>query len=113
MKLIDKDALVADIKRRKDICKKVVWDLRTQKNKDYYQGKVEAYSEMAELIDTLEAKEVELKQSYIEYINNTYSEEFAKNILDNNIKGDLDNSDLFGIMSYGFELGLKVAQKGE
>lgn len=63
--------------------------------------------------ENLEVKEVDLKLLYREYINNTYSEEFARSILDGNIKGDLDNSDLFGIMSYGFELGLKAAQKGE
>lgn len=56
---IDKSTLSADIDKRKNLCEKIVLDLRTKENKDYYQGKAEAYSEMSELIDTLEVKEVE------------------------------------------------------
>lgn len=59
MRLIDKDALVAEIKKRGNICKKVVLDLRTEENKDYYQGKAEAYKETLDLLDTLEVKEVQ------------------------------------------------------
>lgn len=73
---------------------------------------LQAIDDFYKALNSLGVKEVDLKQSYREYINNTYNEEFAKSVLDGNIKGDLDNSDLFGIMSYGFELGLK-AQKGE
>lgn len=105
MKLIDKDALVAEIERLSDA------DLSYLNNeqKSIYLNVIGL---IKTAINSLEVKEVDLKQSYREYINNTYSEEFAKSILDDNIKGDLDSSDLFGIMSYGFELGLK-AQKGE
>ena len=56
---MDKSAVVAVIEKRKNICKKVVWDLRTQENKDYYQGKAEAYKEVLDLLDTLEVKEVQ------------------------------------------------------
>ena len=56
---IDKSALVAEIERRGNICKKVVLDLRTEENKDYYQGKAEAYKEALDFIDTLEVKEVD------------------------------------------------------
>lgn len=54
---IDKSALVAEIERRNVICKKVALDLRTQENKDYYQGKAEAYKEVLDILDTLEVKE--------------------------------------------------------
>ena len=57
---IDKSALVAEIERRKNICKKVVLDLRTEENKDYYQGKTEAYKEALDFLDTLEVKDLEL-----------------------------------------------------
>jgi len=56
---IDKDDLVAEIERRNVICKKVALDLRTQENKDYYQGKAEAYKEMLDILDTLEVKKVD------------------------------------------------------
>lgn len=58
MELIDKSALVAEIERRNVICKKVALDLRTQENKDYYQGKAEAYKEVLDILDTLEVKEI-------------------------------------------------------
>lgn len=115
--LIDKDALVAEMERRGNICQGVA-----KANEDnefthlYYEGKTEAYSEMSDFLNTIEVKEVDLKQLYRGYINKTYTEEFAQSILDDNVKGDLDSSDLFGIMFYGFELGLSVsnkAQKGE
>lgn len=54
---ISKSSVVEVIEKRKNICKKVVWDLRTQENKDYYQGKAEAYKEVLDLLDTLEVKE--------------------------------------------------------
>lgn len=62
--LIDKDAAAAEIERRRNICKKVILDLRTKENKDYYQGKAEAYSEMLELLNTIEVKEVNLRKPY-------------------------------------------------
>lgn len=71
---ISKSALVAEIDKRKNLCEKIVLDLRTQENKDYYQGKVEAYSEITELIDTLEVKEVEKIPATIEL--NRYGNRF-------------------------------------
>ena len=55
---IDKSALVAEIKRRKDICKNLVHDLQDQINHDYYLGKAEAYKEVLDILNTLEVKEV-------------------------------------------------------
>ena len=54
---IPKSAVVEVIEKRKNICKKVVWDLRTKENKDYYQGKTEAYKDVLDLLDILEVKE--------------------------------------------------------
>ena len=54
---IDKSALVAEIERRNVLCRKVALDLRTQENKDYYQGKAEAYKEVLDILNTLEVKE--------------------------------------------------------
>ena len=59
-RLIDKDALVAEIERRKNICQGVA---KANENNEfthlYYKGKTESYSEMSEFLDTLEVKEVD------------------------------------------------------
>lgn len=58
---IPKSALVAEIERIKNICQGVA---NANEDKEfthlYYCGKAEAYSEMTELIDTLEVKEVDI-----------------------------------------------------
>jgi hypothetical protein len=56
MKLIDKDALVAEIERRIKINKECMLGL---KNLDYYQGKVDALNDALSLLDTIEVKEVD------------------------------------------------------
>ena len=55
---IDKSTLSADIDKRKNLCEKIVLDLRTKENKDYYQGKVEAYKETLNFLGTIEVKDV-------------------------------------------------------
>ena len=57
MKLIDKSALVAEIKRRIKTNKECMLGLR---NLDYYQGKVDALKDTLSSLDTLEVKEVDL-----------------------------------------------------
>lgn len=58
---IPKSALIAEIERRKNICQGVA---KANENNEfthlYYEGKAEAYSEMSELLDTIEVKEVDL-----------------------------------------------------
>ena len=56
---IDKSALVAEIERRKEICKNLVHDLQDQINHDYYLGKAEAYKETLDCLGKcLEMEEV-------------------------------------------------------
>lgn len=62
---INKSAVVAEMERRNNLCEKIVLDLRTQENKDYYQGKSEAYKEMISFLDTLEVKEFQKKKLYV------------------------------------------------
>ena len=57
MKLIDKDAVLAEIERRIKTNKECMLGLR---NLDYYQGKVDALNDTISSLDTLEAKEMEL-----------------------------------------------------
>jgi len=93
---IDKDALVAEIEKRKKTNKECMLGLR---NLDYYQGKVDALNDTLSLISTLKVKEVDLKKE----INNW--------IKDNTCRGYCSAS-ISETAEYFFELGLK-AQKGE
>ena len=106
---IDKDALVAEIERRKDICKKVILDLRTQENKEYYQGKAEAYKETLDFFDTLEVKEVDLDRE-MQAFALLYLEPLK--ISNSNIGISITMAQLYSCAKHFFELGLK-AQKGE
>lgn len=54
---IEKSAVVAEIVRKMNRCKKILLDLRTRQNKDYYQGRREAYIDILSTIDTLEVKD--------------------------------------------------------
>lgn len=62
MKLIDKDALVAEIKRLIDCCYKICsGDLDfLQKSYPEHYYSIETYKEILSFLDTLEAKEVDL-----------------------------------------------------
>ena len=109
---IKKSAIVAEIERRNVICKKVALDLRTQENKDYYQGKAEAYKEVLDILDTLEVKEVDLCKEIEEQITKYYNdcEQKLKEMDDND--NDFSFMTLDNFAKYFFELGLK-AQKEE
>lgn len=56
---ISKSALVTEMIRKMNRCKKILLDIRTRQNKDYYQGKSEAYKEMISFLSTLEMNEVD------------------------------------------------------
>lgn len=96
---IDKSALVAEIDRRNVICKKVALDLRTQENKDYYQGKAEAYKEMLDILNTLEVKEADL-------------EDDVDKILEAN-NWNFDKIDFYQFAKHFFELGLKAQKRSK
>jgi len=87
---IDKDAVVAKIKRRIKTNKECMLGL---KNLDYYQGKVDALNDTISFLDTLEVKEVDLEKELKRLIGNV---------------GQCDRK----LAKHFFELGLK-AQKGE
>lgn len=106
---IEKAALVAEIERRNVICKKVALDLRTQENKDYYQGKAEAYKETLSFLNTLEVKEVDLEKEMYEWRHN----HFCGKRDDKGAAGEwLTRKSQLDIAKHFFKLGLK-AQKGE
>ena len=95
--LIDKDALVAKIKRKRN--QEVQW-MDRQGYTEYHLGLRDGYADILSFLDSLEVKEVDLKK------------EIDKE-LDRNWYGEYINLDKFRESAkHFFELGLK-AQKGE
>ena len=92
MKLIDKDALVAEIERRIKTNKECMLGLR---NLDYYQGKVDALNDTLYFIDTLEVKEVDLEKELDSMI--TLELKFHKAL-----------PSLFDVAKHFFELALSL-----
>ena len=100
MKLIDKDALVAEIERRIKTNKECMLGLR---NLDYYQGKVDALNDTISFLDALEVKEVDLEKYYHEFLQ--------KEWFGNSHVRTVSEMMAFTAKHF-FELGLK-AQKGK
>lgn len=93
--LIDKDALVAEIKKHRTI-----WD---GMDGDYCKGQRLAYSDVISILDTLEVKEVDLEKE-IEEVKHNYK-------VDNNQHTSICSADIEWLAKHFFELGLKT--KGE
>ena len=105
MKLIDKDALVAEIERR-------VKRFREQKN-TISIIKTNTYKGLLSFLDTLEVKEVDLDSERKKYLTehfNVYEDGFLQSKRSNL---PLDTYDVIKIAKHFFKLGLKVVQKGE
>lgn len=100
MKLIDKDALLAEIERLDALyhtSKSLGGDL-------FIQG-------LFCFLDTLEVKEVDLDNEIIDYINKHYHIRFDETLERGN--DSLTTIDFEEIAKHFFELGIKEAQKGE
>jgi len=95
--LIDKDALVAEIERRR----KLVSDPILSGN-DLMIGERNALFNLLSFIDTLEVKEVDFEKEYAKYSND----------IDAEYAFPIDLADFKDFAKHFFELGLK-AQKGE
>ena len=94
MKLIDKDALVAEIERiKKEECPT-----------DSYEGRCKLlwFEQFLSFLDTLEVKEVDLEKEFYDFLDTLIGKD----------NGHLSEDELFRIAEYFYELGLK-AQKGE
>ena len=103
MELIDKDALVAEIEKRKREAESNCGGYKSYDEHRCNACIVGFYEEFLEILDTLEVKEVDL--------------DYIKDELDRVVKiykpdGDFGWGTLYNIATHFFELGLK-AQKGE
>ena len=107
MKLIDKDALVAEIER-----------LKTIYNEDgniHHIAKFNILVDILSFIDTLEVKEVDLETLIEDYINSHFSEGSDGGMISDSHKalGGVSYYDLTEFAKHFFELGIKTVQKGE
>ena len=98
---LSKDALVAEINNRIDICniKKQSCPVNTQVEA-ICDNKMHAYKELLSFIDSQEVKEVDLEKEIGKY-------------LDANDIEFINQIKLLDFAKHFFELGLKVVQKGE
>ena len=103
MKLIDKDAVLAEIERRIKTNKECMLGLR---NLDYYQGKVDALNDTNSFLNTLEVKEVDLEKELIKW----HKEHFKKDGTFIGMSGFyLTNNSQMDIAKHFFELGLSIS----
>lgn len=108
MKLIDKDALVAEIEKETKTLKQ---EIPSCENKEHKKGKLFGLHRVLYLIDTLEVKEVDLDEEITHYFKGWGDNEihcFA--MMQDGTSVGID--ECIDIAKYFFELGLK-AQKGE
>lgn len=98
MKLINKDALVAEIDSWRDGIKKGIFSIPlTGSDRAYATFEYEILGKVKDLLDTLEVKEVDLDKEYEEFVEN----DAVYRKLVNSIVGKR-------IAKHFFELGLKA-----
>lgn len=105
MELIDKAAVVAEIKR-------IEYETNYKPFTDEVIGERNICRKIRQVLDTLAVKEVDLDKEIIDFINNHYTICFDNNTLQNNEFDFLTIKDVEEIAKHFFELVLK-AQKGE
>lgn len=106
--LIDKDAVVAEIEKRKAINEKSYMQafLNSSDNRDSFGHKVQEDIDILSSIDTLEVKEVDLEKvfndEYSKFSNDTDAMDYAFPI---------DLADFKDFAKHFFELGIKAKDK--
>jgi len=112
MKLIDKDAVVADIENLEDTYKKC--PTRNSYEEGLKDGRLIGYKDALYKINSLEVKEVDLNASIRDYIYSHFTEKSNGEMISDwyKVLTGIHYKDLKDIANYFFKLGLK-AQKGE
>ena len=106
MKLIDKDALVAEIEKLSDIICQGVFADESKLGIEYYKERLLSF------LDTLEVKEVDMEKEINKYICNNFFGSQTLGFFASRTKEEPNDVDMALCAKYFFELGLK-AQKGE
>lgn len=106
MKLIDKDALIAEIERR-------LRELSQLEKASYEIGLYDAYKIVLSFIDTIEVKEVDLDKETTHYLLYEHHSPLNEIMHKADLKSEMQyHKDVENAFKAGFELGLK-AQKEE
>lgn len=115
MELIDKAAVVAEIKRRINELKGNVWELGTHESHECGAfHDICLYEDIRSFLDTIEAKEVDLEKAARYYLLHEHLSPLSNILHQANLKTELQyHTDIENAFKAGFELGLKAAQKGE
>ena len=101
MKMIDKDALLAEIERKKD---------RITFLNEFANGTKFGLQTAIDIIDTLEVKEVDLEKELKYYCHDYYNCDYPKQLEEENCSEVMPH--IVSAAKHFFKLGLK-AQKGE
>lgn len=104
MKLIDKDALVAEIERLKGSLSPNFYEY------DYDAAEVVLLEKIEKFLNTLEVKEVDLEEELKHYCHDYYNCDYPKQLEEENCSEVMPH--IVSAAKRFFELGLK-AQKGE
>ena len=102
MKLIDKDALVAEIEKIR-----AKW---FGVNNDFAHGQKGALTDVLSLINTLEVKDVDLEEELKHYCHDYYNCDYPKQLEEENCSEVMPH--IVSAAKHFFELGIK-ARKGE
>lgn len=114
MKLIDKERVVAEIKRLISIANSQ-YDLvgdEDIRNRILWSQQASICSQILSFIDTLEVKEVDLEKEINDYISNNFFGSQTLGFFANRTKEEPNDQDVALCAKHFFELGLK-AKKGE
>jgi hypothetical protein len=101
MRLIDKDALVAEINKLKNIS--LEYGYTTEQSVIVNVGKDLTLRRLLDYIDTLEVKEVDLYEDADNYWGTLTSD----------IRGNIYLNDFYKIAEHFFELGMSVSNKAQ
>jgi len=112
MKLIDKDALVAEIERKEKYAQTLGDNAINGSMQQFYDGMKECCQQLSVFLDTLEMKEVDLEKETDKYIFENFHGSETLGFFANRTKEEPNWKDIALCAKHFFELGLK-AQKGE
>ena len=120
MKLIDKDALVAEINKRKIIARKNAEIASANHNVPVaalWSGKENICNELLSFLDTIEMTEVDLDKETTHYLLYEHRSPLNEIMHKADLKSEMQyHKDIENAFKAGFELGMTVrnkAQKGE
>ena len=121
MKLIDKDAVIAEIERRVEAIRKAfnepsilsVVNRTYGVDRTYANAQSDAFKSLLTFLDTLEVKEVDLDESARHYLLHEHISPLNEVLHQADLKAEMQyHKDIEDAYKAGFELGLN-AKKGE